>query len=152
MKRLSLLSVCFLASTFCMISSCQKNITQSDTSNRSLENQPDYRLNDIWILQSIDGQPVRISAKQPTLEINLKENRTFGQAGCNTFRGNVTVDNQFVTFGPLAATKMMCPDMNTQNQYLALLSEGVFRYKVEPNPATLTLIKNEHNLYFKKGD
>lgn len=149
MKPHSIFFACFFIFASGVFTSCQNKMTSSTQKN---DNQPDYRLNDLWILQSIDGQPVPMTAERPTLEINLKEKRAFGYSGCNRFTGNVTVNNEFVTFGPLASTRMACPDMDIENSYLAILSENLLQYKLEPNPMTLTLIANEHNLYYKKGD
>lgn len=55
-----------------------------------------------------------------------------GNAGCNTFRGGYTVDGQSVKIGPLASTRMACPDpvLKQEREFLAALESAV-KWSVE---------------------
>ena len=54
-----------------------------------------------------------------------------GTAGCNTFSGTYTADGATLTFGPLASTKMACPEpaMTVEGAYLGALA-GVTGYTI----------------------
>ena len=60
----------------------------------------------------------------PTISFDIDGKRVSGHAGCNRFMGGFTLNGNgknSISFTPLAATKMMCPDMETeQNIFLAL--------------------------------
>src|SRR5262245_30075282 len=46
-----------------------------------------------------------------------------GNAGCNTFNGHATVEGSSIDFGPLATTRMACPEaqMSLETAYLGAL-------------------------------
>ena len=46
-----------------------------------------------------------------------------GNAGCNTFNGQATIDGGSIDFGPLATTRMACPEaqMSLETAYLGAL-------------------------------
>jgi len=46
-----------------------------------------------------------------------------GIAGCNTFNGQATIDGTAIDFGPLATTRMACPEpqMSLETTYLGAL-------------------------------
>ncbi|MEJ2585677.1 MAG: DUF4377 domain-containing protein, partial [Robiginitalea sp.] len=55
---------------------------------------PRLRLEDIWVLQEIEGRPVPEEAfeerlKRPYIEFHLQDRRYLGTDGCNTFRGSL---------------------------------------------------------------
>ena len=55
-----------------------------------------------------------------------------GNSGCNTYRGAYTVTGDQITIGPLATTRMACPQeiMDQETQYLAALQSAA-TYRVE---------------------
>lgn len=59
-----------------------------------------------------------------------------GNAGCNQYSGQYTVDGDQITIGTLASTMMMCSDpagiMDQETQYLAALQSAA-RYEIEGN-------------------
>lgn len=112
-----------------------------------------YRLNDIWALTEMDGEPIapeHFPNGVPTLDLQLKQGRVFGQAGCNRMNGKITMGNGTLTFGPLASTKMACPAMQFENKYLAALSGNSLNYELDG--LLLHLQGKEHRLTFKKVD
>ncbi len=105
---------------------------------------PDYRLHDIWAIVEVDGikiNPTDFKKNVPRLEINLTKKTVFGTDGCNTFRGGVKVEKDFIYFGNLASTLMACFDNNEVSSKIGkVLSEKNLTFKFE------------NNLIFYKGD
>lgn len=89
---------------------------------------PDIRmkLHNIYALESIRGERINIPAdlEQPTLEVNVSENRVMGTDGCNRFQGSATIGiGGNISFGPLAGTKKMCRSMELSDQYMKAMAE-----------------------------
>jgi heat shock protein HslJ len=86
-----------------------------------------------WIIAMIDQFPVLEAI--PT-EVRFADGRVSGTAGCNRFNGTYDVASNALTFGPMASTRMICPEkqMAQEAKFLALLSGKVTkRYSVEGN-------------------
>ncbi len=47
-----------------------------------------------------------------------------GHGGCNRFFGSYTLSGDALVFGPLASTKMACPDMAAENEFMAALNSA----------------------------
>jgi heat shock protein HslJ len=78
----------------------------------------DYRLHDIWVLDSINNK--KISAEDfmkgnPLLELNLTENKIYGNTGCNNISGAIEVLGKKIHFGRLATTRIACKDMDFES-------------------------------------
>ncbi|MBB4036769.1 heat shock protein HslJ [Dysgonomonas hofstadii] len=73
-----------------------------------------------WKLQSINGKSEAESEtkKMPTLEFNFAEKRLAGLAGCNRYNGAFTLENNVLTVTPLATTRMACPNMEMENEFV----------------------------------
>jgi heat shock protein HslJ/uncharacterized lipoprotein NlpE involved in copper resistance len=102
----------------------------------------DSRLNGTWNLQQLQGKaldPKQQPGAQPTLTISLADNRVSGNAGCNRISGNMEPIGDRINFGPVAATKMACPNMELENQFLRVLSEKELRYRVSDEQLELFL-------------
>jgi len=76
-----------------------------------------------WTLVGIGGSEPAGDAK-PTIAFAPTGGTVSGNAGCNTFNGAVTIDGSTITFGPLATTRMACPEpqMAVESAYLAGLA------------------------------
>jgi heat shock protein HslJ len=61
------------------------------------------------------------------ITLSFEKGSVSGNAGCNTFRGAYVVDGQGVKIGPLALTRMACPDplMKQEREFLAALESAV---------------------------
>jgi len=64
-----------------------------------------------------------------------------GRGGCNTYRGSYTLEGDSLTFGPLAATRMACPEpqMDAENRFLAALGD-VAAYDYDAASGALALL------------
>ena len=89
-----------------------------------------YLVGTSWRLEDFPGTPVLDSAA-PTLEFPA-EGQAAGSASCNRFSGPVTVAGDSITFGPLAVTRMACPEavMRQESAYLEALGKAE-RFRVE---------------------
>ena len=45
-----------------------------------------------------------------------QDNKVWGRLGCNRFTGTYTQDGAALTFGPLATTRMACPEPNMKTE------------------------------------
>jgi heat shock protein HslJ len=68
-----------------------------------------------WYLVEVGGAPVSPMADdtQPHIMLNPGQKRVMGFAGCNTFFGGYVRDGSSLKFGPVGATRMACPDLQT---------------------------------------
>ena len=76
-----------------------------------------------WNVVSVKGEQV---AGNPYIGFDLAEGRIYGNAGCNRIMGGVEVDSVNpgkIGFTGVGATRMMCPDMETEQKVLETLNE-----------------------------
>ncbi len=78
-----------------------------------------------WTLIELEGRPLDGGAPggRPSLLLDSARSTASGSASCNTFSGAyaITIGNR-ISFGPnLAVTMMACPDMSTEDEFLAML-------------------------------
>lgn len=112
--------------------------------------QGDYRLNDIWALESIGDEAVEKSGKAPNLEFQLMEGRVFGFAGCNRINGSIELTENAIQFSRIASTKKLCPDMAMENRFLKMIDGNKWNFRL--NEGKLTLSNDETSLVFQKVD
>ena len=117
---------------------------------------PKLRINDIWILEEIEGGKVTEEAlsgrlKRPYIEFHLQDSRYLGTDGCNTFRGAIaSLGERELQLGPAMSTRMSCGDMSIPNTFLQLLSK-VDTYEL--GEGRLILIDGDTELLtFRKTD
>lgn len=112
----------------------------------------DYRLHDIWVLESINGS--QLTQKDfmkglPQLEFNLTEKKVFGHTGCNDLRGSMEMLGKKINFGRLITTRMACGNMEFENMYLRKLSGQTIPYTIEPMKLHLQVNKDSVFIYRK---
>ncbi|MGD1892701.1 MAG: DUF4377 domain-containing protein [Cyclobacteriaceae bacterium] len=99
------------------------------------QNDPRLVLNDIWMLESLEGQPIDTTQliKHPYLEIHLADQRVMGHDGCNQFNGGIELANdQKLVFGVLASTRKMCQQMEVPDKFSRLIG-ATSTYSLEDN-------------------
>jgi heat shock protein HslJ len=91
-----------------------------------------------WRLAEIGGRPVAGTADsaRPSLHLVRDTRKVQGSAGCNRMMGSYELSGASLKFGPLMATKMACPSMETEQAFLAAL-DSTIRYEI--NGSSLTL-------------
>jgi heat shock protein HslJ/uncharacterized membrane protein len=112
----------------------------------------DYRLNDIWVLESIND--LQTDEKNymkglPTIEIKIIEMSFMGHGGCNSINGKFESKGDSIKFGPVASTRMMCPG-NYESEFLNALSNSE-SFKIENNRLYL-MQDGKILIVFKKVD
>lgn len=76
-------------------------------------------IGDTWQVETIDGEPI---ADHSTVTITFSEdNRVTGNATCNRYAGEVTVEGDRIRLGPMIATRMACLDDRLNAQELRFL-------------------------------
>lgn len=113
----------------------------------------DYRLNDIWVLETLNGEKVKEETFPnglPGLEIDARENRFSGTGGCNRIGGTLFFEQDLLRFTQIRSTKMACPAMDQENRVLQAL-EAVTTYEIVDNRLVLGNPSGEL-LVYKKGD
>ena len=114
----------------------------------------DDQLQSIWTLTEMDGngvEPADFNNALPTLEILSSVGRVSGHDGCNRFFGKLTGNTSSLKFGMMGATMMACPDMELGNQFLKLISDQEFSYRLESGQLWL-LQKDQVVVKFAKAD
>jgi uncharacterized membrane protein len=99
---------------------------------------PDFRLTDIWVLESLYGDPVKQEAFQkglPRIELNMEERNLLGHDGCNSLRGSLEAGYGIWRMGPLMGTLMACPDMEDPDRVRTSLEAS--SYEIANNRLTL---------------
>lgn len=115
--------------------------------------QGDYRLNDLWVLESIDGKTIDMPAdrERPNIELQLAEGKLFGYGGCNGIRASISFADEKLVVGPIASSKMMCPRMNVEDEFTRMLAQGPLGYRIGNNQLVLTT-PTGGSLTFRKVD
>jgi len=74
-----------------------------------------------------------------------------GSSGCNTYNGSYTLEGNAITIGPLATTKMACPDdiMAQEQQFLAALASAA-KVSVEAGQPVLRTAADEIAVTFAR--
>lgn len=99
-----------------------------------------YRLNNLWELTHLDGKPLEImeGRKRPNIEFQTGQNELFGYGGCNGIRASVTLREGAVQIGPIASTKVACPQMSLENEFTQTLTAGPLSYTFDAQQLVLT--------------
>ena len=115
---------------------------------------PDYRLHDIWVLESMRGAAATASDYPeglPSLEIRASEQAYSGATGCNRMVGTFFWEPGVLRFGPAAVTRKACPGMGTREQDFLSALAGSTAYTIAENRLRLRNPDGEL-LVFRKVD
>lgn len=94
-------------------------------------------LNGSWKVTAINGKT--INNENPTMVIDIPEAKLSGFAGCNRMFGNIVLDGTpyGIAFTQIGATRMVCPDMTTEQAFLSALEKVTGFYIVDNSHAAL---------------
>ena len=90
-----------------------------------------------WNVVSVEGKEV---TGNPYIGFDMENGRLYGSAGCNRIMGGVEIDSVnpgHIGLTNIGATRMMCPDMETEQKVLEALNE-VAGYKASATGVELT--------------
>jgi len=115
----------------------------------------DYRLNDIWVLESLNGKEItkeQYMKKRPYIEFKLDENRMGGNSGCNNFFGKMEVKStKIVIDEKIGSTMMACPDMSLEKEFTQTIAGKTLDYKID-NGRLYFYEDGKEVMKFKKAD
>lgn len=95
-------------------------------------------LNGAWKVTAIDGKEISAKVK---IVIDVDQKQVHGNAGCNLLNGEITINmdkGNGIEFKNLATSRMMCPDIATEQAFLLAL-ENVDTAAKGPNAETAFL-------------
>lgn len=72
----------------------------------------------VWVLDAIDGVAFEASATLSFAEAGSVS----GDGPCNSYSGTVSGTAQAFTVGPLAVTRMACPDLDAETNFTTALA------------------------------
>jgi len=111
-----------------------------------------YRLNDIWVLESLNGKKVKIEdfmKELPMIEIHVKDMKYMGYSGCNRINGKIYTNKNKIIFFTPASTLLSCPG-NPDKEFLESLMK-VNKYDLGNNRLSL-FFDEDILIVFKKVD
>jgi putative lipoprotein len=92
---------------------------------------PDVTLtNTYWKLVELNAAAVEPGDGKELHMIVRGADQVGGYAGCNQFTGSVTVTGNGLSFGPIASTRRMCPDVMQQEGAFLQALEQASRYDI----------------------
>jgi len=82
------------------------------------------------------------------ITVSFENGAVSGRAGCNTFRGNYTMEGNRIRMGTIAATNMMCTDNNVMTQEREFLKalQSVVRWSVQGDQLDMHRADNQRAL------
>src|SRR5262249_55909509 len=97
-----------------------------------------------WVATELNGKPV------DGLTLDYTTDKVSGSGGCNRFNGPISIEDDAIQIGPLAATKMMCEGKSdVEAQYFAAL-EAARSFIVQGDILTLKAEDGHALIKFKK--
>ena len=115
--------------TSLVLASCSTTGPSTTIINR---NNKSALYNSTWKLVE-DGEVVKgLNNQDVSLVINNDDFKVTGFAGCNHFNTSAELNSNQIKFGPVASTKMSCPNSATENSFLSVFDK-VDRYEIKGN-------------------
>lgn len=100
----------------------------------------------VWTLTEIDGAPF---SQHATLTFR-EDGKIAGKAPCNSYSGAMSAPYPWFETGPIAVTRMACPDLEAETAFFAALGEMTLS---EVSGDTLVLsTENGREMVFKSSD
>lgn len=92
-----------------------------------------------WSIVNVGGNKVSATSETKPFIGFGEDGRVYGSAGCNRMMGSVTADAKTgdIDFSALGCTKMMCPDMTTEDAVLKAIGQAK-KYHVKDSKLTIS--------------
>ena len=71
-----------------------------------------------WELIDVNGEDLKPFNEDESIHFVIKDSLITGYNGCNRMNGTVELDDASISFGPMAVTRMMCPDMDVESKVM----------------------------------
>lgn len=108
-------------------------------------------VNGAWTVTTLDGTDVE--AGKITLTIDIQELRVHGNAGCNIINGSLYLDPDkpnSLQFGQMATTRMTCPDIQLEMNFLVALESVESAYRDSDDTITLANAAGDRIMTLKR--
>lgn len=96
------------------------SFTSCDETRQVLNTGSRVELNGTYNVEALNGAKVNNNA---TINFNGLAKTVNGNAGCNTYSADFTVENFQLNIGDIALTRKSCADMSTENEFIETLDE-----------------------------
>lgn len=141
MKILTSICMLGLLMSSLMLTSCGSSDNSGKTPKVSVKNTS-------WILYQLNGNTLK-SENDVTLNFSGSDNKVSGSAPCNNYTGTFNSSSGNLTFGPLASTKRMCPEMESETVFLNAL-QNTSSFKISGSELNLFDSGGKLLMIFKK--
>ena len=95
-------------------------------------------LNGTWGVKAINETPV--NDPEMKIVIDVDEGKLHGNTGCNLLNGEFTTDRETansISFQRIATTRMACPDMSHETEFVVALEEAAYARPISPTKVLL---------------
>ena len=134
-----LFRIAALAATVALTAGCCNCRSYQKKTRRPLEGTE-------WQLIQLDGRSVK--AAPETFVLKLENGSVSGAGACNRLMGSYTTgERRALKIGPVASTKMACPNLDQEQQFLRAL-ESTTHYDMD-GPMLLLLSNGELHAVFQ---
>jgi heat shock protein HslJ len=113
----------------------------------------DPRLEGSWQLERINETELdsaNFMKGLPQLSFDLSQRRVSGHTGCNSVAGSIEVQGKRIAFAPMIATKMACPGMEFEHDYLRWFT-GPVAYTIKDSELYLMVSADSTFIYRRKN-
>lgn len=143
MKKKSIYAV--LCAAVCLVSSCS---TSKKLSVKDLTGE--WNVVAVGDLKAPSGE----ADEQPYLGFDTSNGRMFGNAGCNAIMGtfNTTAPEGDISFGNIAATRMMCPHMEFEQAMMTALDHVKSVYEKTSGEVVLCNAEGDELITLRKRE
>ena len=117
------------------IATCLVMITSACSTQKKSNNEyVDNSINNIaWGVISFKGKGVQTDDfpnGAPTIVFDMQNGKINGNDGCNSFMGLAKYTKDYIKPGPIASTKMACPNATIQNDFYEVLASEKISYRL----------------------
>ncbi|WP_185155968.1 META domain-containing protein [Fulvivirga kasyanovii] len=94
-----------------------------------------------WSITSMGGRNLeshKFTYKPPELKLDLINEKLSGFGGCNRLSGTITLKDGLVKFGAISSSRMICSDIDIEQQLLEQLSNKSYQYEIRRGHLVLT--------------
>ncbi len=113
----------------------------------------DPRLEGNWELERINDTELDSADFMkglPQLSFDLSQKHVSGHTGCNNIAGSIEVQGHRIAFSPMIATKMACPGMEFEQDYLRWFA-GQVAYTIQNDQLHLMVSADSTFIYRRKN-
>jgi heat shock protein HslJ len=89
-------------------------------------------LDTTWNLVELEGESIEHPGPRIP-HLRFEPDKVTGFDGCNNFFGNYTREGSNLTFGPLASTRMACPQIREIDMEMNRMLSATTRYRISGN-------------------